>query len=151
VRHGVKPAGECPPPANRAGPPYKNQEGGLKNILCITGVMQRTASDAEHHRPMPDDQSRECLMVVVADKRCEQVCIIGQRPIAAVQRTAKDLHNTVELRVRHVNGRRAKASIYKSLPRLEVVQKFGWAGRERPSGSPKQTKVSGFYSRLGLC
>jgi hypothetical protein len=38
----------------------EHQERRLEGVLCIMGIAEQRGADAEDHRPMPLNQSREC-------------------------------------------------------------------------------------------
>jgi hypothetical protein len=57
----MQPRAQRIPHPKSAGFPYQDEESGLEGILRIMRVGQHSATDAQHHRPVPLDKERERL------------------------------------------------------------------------------------------
>jgi hypothetical protein len=53
---------------DRRCPPSQHQEGRLTRILGILGVVQHTATDAQHHRRVATDDEREGSLVALGEE-----------------------------------------------------------------------------------
>ena len=62
VGDAVQPGPQQVGPADRAGPPRQHQEHGLERVVRGVLVAEQMAADAQHHRPMPRHQGRECRL-----------------------------------------------------------------------------------------
>lgn len=85
----VEPRPERVTPAQRAGLPGQDEEGGLERVLGVVGVRQRTPADPEHHRPVAGDQRGERGGVAPPANRSSSSASAGAPAASAVSRRCR--------------------------------------------------------------
>ncbi len=73
--HTVEPAADRIQPTDRAGPPHQDQESRLERILGVVRVMKEVPANAQHHRPVAQNQHLECSRITTAREPLQQLPI----------------------------------------------------------------------------
>ena len=94
--HAMEPVCQELRPADRAGSPGQDQEGGLESILRGMPVADDLPTNAEHHRPMATHECRKCGLgpFVPIGRECRQQLRVahfhGHAPIQETLETPRD-------------------------------------------------------------
>jgi hypothetical protein len=97
----IKPIADRARRVKRGSLANEDQEGHLKGILCIVGIREQPAANAEDHRPMPADQNLEGRFIALVNVALQEIGVRHARGFLIGQHAAKMSNYLAELLCRH--------------------------------------------------
>ncbi len=71
----MQPTGEARGPADGSCLVGQHEKGCLESVLGVVPVSQNPLADAENHRPVPLDESRECFLIAAVHKGLQKLSL----------------------------------------------------------------------------
>src|SRR5262249_56702767 len=73
----MQPAAQAGALLQRTSSPDEDKKRGLKRVVGVVGVLEQTAADAQHHRPVPSKKGLESCLIMVVRKPLQQCPVCG--------------------------------------------------------------------------